>query len=118
MTVKCQCRDCQRATGSGFVTAILVRKKAFKFVKGTPKIYSTPSLRGGSNVRSFCGECGSRLTGGERPPAGAFIGITASSLDDPSWVRPQAHFFVSQAQPWDVISDDLPKHETYPPPAQ
>ena len=111
---KCHCRDCQRATGSGFVAAVLVRFKEFKFVKGTPIYFALPSTDGSTNTRSFCGACGSRLTGGERPRPGAFIGITASSLDDPSWFKPQMHFFVSQAQPWDLINDDLPKYDEYP----
>ncbi len=115
-TFLCHCRDCQQATGGPFVAAILVPIKAFKFVKGMPTYYTTPSTRGGENKRSFCGVCGSRLTGGQRHAPWPYIGITASSLDDPSWYKPQMHFFVSQAQPWDIINDDLPKHDLYPPP--
>lgn len=113
---KCHCRDCQRATGGPFVAAMMVPVAAFRFVKGTPTYYATPSAKGGENTRSFCGTCGSRLTGGQRGPSWPFIGITASSLDDPSVYRPESHFFVSQAQPWDIIEDDLPKHDMYPPP--
>ena len=113
---KCHCRDCQRATGGPFVAAVLVRRKEFHWVKGAPVFYARPSAMGGTNTRSFCGECGSRLTGGQREAPAAFIGITVSSLDDPTWFQPQMHLFVSQAQPWDVIKDDLPQHDTYPPP--
>lgn len=112
---KCHCRDCQRATGAPFVAAIMVPIKSFQFTKGTPVYYATPSARGGENTRSFCGVCGSRLTGGQRGHLWPFISITASSLDDPGWYKPQVHFFVSQAQPWDLLNDDLPKHDTYPP---
>ncbi len=113
---KCHCKDCQRASGGGFNAAMMVPIKDFKFTKGTPVYYSVPSTRGGENTRSFCGVCGSRLTGGQRGHLWPFIGITASSLDDPSRYKPQMHFFVSQAQAWDVINDDLPKHDTYAPP--
>jgi hypothetical protein len=115
MMFKCHCRDCQRATGGPFVAALLVPVKAFKWVKGEPTFHAVPSARGGTNTRSFCGVCGSRLTGGQRGHLWPFIGITAASLDDPSRYKPQMHLFASQAQPWDEINDDLPKHEQYAP---
>lgn len=112
---KCHCRDCQRATGAPFVAALLVPVKALTFTKGTPTYYAVPSTRGGENTRGFCGKCGSRLTGGQRGHLWPFIGITASSLDEPALYQPKEHYFVSQAQPWDLMNDDLPKHELYPP---
>jgi len=112
---KCHCRDCQKAVGGPFVAALLVPIKSFRFTKGTPSTYAVPSARGGTNTRSFCGVCGSRLTGGQRGHLWPFIGITATSLDDPSVFKNEMHLFVSQAQPWDVIGDDLPQHATYPP---
>lgn len=112
---QCHCRDCQRSTGGPFVAALLVPLKAFAFVKGAPTYHAVPSARGGTNTRSFCGVCGSRLTGGQRGGHWPFIGITASSLDDPSVFKNEMHLFVSQAQPWDRITDGLPQHATYPP---
>jgi hypothetical protein len=44
-----------------------------------------------------------------------FVGVTAGSLDDPSWYRPQMDFFVSDAQPWAHMDPAIPKHELYPP---
>jgi hypothetical protein len=112
---KCHCRDCQRATGGPFVAAVLVPIKNFRFLKGAPTFYSTESTRGGTNTRSFCGVCGSRLTGGQRHAPWPYIGIVVSSLDDPTLYKNQMHFFVSQKQPWDLIQDDLPQHDQYPP---
>ena len=112
---QCHCRDCQRATGGPFVAGLLVPIKAFTFVKGAPTYHAVPSARGGTNTRSFCGACGSRLTGGQRGAHWPFIGITASSLDDPSVFKNEMHLFVSQAQPWDRITDGLPQHAAYPP---
>jgi hypothetical protein len=115
MMFQCHCRDCQRASGGPFVAAILVPIKSFKFLKGSPKYYSTPSTSGGQHVRGFCENCGSRLTGGQKDRPLPYIGITVSSLDDPTWFKSQMHFFVSQAQPWDEMHDDLPKYDLYPP---
>lgn len=70
------------------------------------------SLAGRQHKSGFCADYGSRLTGGEsdeRPKN--FIGITAGSLDDPSWFRLQMDFFVSDAQPWDHMDPAIPKHD-------
>ena len=64
--------------------------------------------------RGFCAKCGSRLTGAENPDYG-IIGITASSLDDPSWFQPTMDIFVGDAQQWDLMEPDLPKHQEYMP---
>src|SRR5215469_241602 len=103
----CHCRDCQKTTGSGYTPVFYVPANAFKITKGTPKYYMV-----GGNVRGFCPECGSRLFG-EKSEQGQ--GITASSLDDPSVFKPQFQIFISDAQPWDHMDDELPKFQKYAP---
>ena len=116
MMFKCHCRDCQHVTGGGFVAGLLVPVSAFRLTKGQLRYHFTPSLAGGRHKRGFCLECGSRLTGGESDERSTgFIGITAGSLDDPSWFCPQMDFFVSDAQPWDQMDPAIPKYELYPP---
>jgi hypothetical protein len=116
MMFKCHCRDCQQVTGGGFVPGLLVPLSTFRLIKGELRYHFTPSLAGGMHKRGFCPECGSRITGGQsdqRPSE--FIGLTAGSLDDPSWFRPQMDFFVSDAQPWDQMDPAIPKYKHYPP---
>jgi hypothetical protein len=117
MMFKCHCADCQRVTGGGFVPGLLVTASAFRLTKGQLRYHFTPSLAGGKHKRGFCAEYGSRITGGEsdRRPS-EFIGITAGSLDDSSWFRPQLDLFVSDAQPWDHMDPAIPKFQHYPPP--
>jgi hypothetical protein len=95
------------------------RASAFRLTKGQLRYHFTPSTAGGKHKRGFCAECGSRLTGGESDdrPTG-FVGVTAGSLDDSSWFRPQMDFFVSDAQPWDQMDPAIPKYPIYPPPPQ
>jgi hypothetical protein len=114
MMFNCHCRDCQRAGGGPYAAAMLVPSKSFKVTRGTPRYYTTPSAAGGTHTRGFCPECGSRLLG-VVDPASPRIGITASSLDDPSWFTPQMDIFTSDAQPWDHMNPALPKFEQYPP---
>ena len=117
MMFKCHCRDCQQVTGGSFVAGLLLPASAFRLTKGQLHYHFTPSMAGGKHKRGFCAECGSRITGGEndRQPA-KYIGVTAGSLDDPSWFRPQMDFFVSDAQPWDQMDSAIPKFQHYPPP--
>ncbi len=115
---KCHCRDCQRVTGGAFVPGLLVPAAAFRLTKGKLKYHFTPRLAGGQHKRGFCADCGSRITGGENEgsPQQPFVGITAGSLDDPGWFQAQMDFFISDAQPWDLMDATLPKFEQYPPP--
>ena len=116
MMFNCHCRDCQRVTGGGFVSGLLAPIAAFRLTQGKLCCHFTPSLAGGKHKRGFCVECGSRLTGGESAEQSRdFIGITAGSLDDPSWFRSQMDLFVSDAQPWSHLDLGIPKYETYPP---
>ena len=117
MMFKCHCRDCQQVTGGAFVAGLLLPASAFRLTKGQLRYHFTPSMAGGKHKRSFCPECGSRITGGEsdREPA-KYIGVTAGSVDDPSWFRPQMDFFVSDAQPWDQMDSAITKFKHYPPP--
>lgn len=96
---------------------VVVLLKSFKITRGTLQHYATPSVGGGHNLRGFCGKCGSRLTGAENPERG-IIGITASSLDDPSWFKPTMDIFTSDAQPWDLMDSELPKHQQSIPPRE
>ena len=105
----CHCRDCQQASGGPYTPVVYVRAKTFRITKGTPRYFETTSQAGGHNRRGFCPDCGSRLFGGGSDRG---QGITASSLDDPSWFKPQMHVFTADAQPWDHMDPALPKHET------
>jgi len=114
MMLNCHCRDCQQISGGPYTPVVIVPLGAFKITKGQLQHYPTPSLAGGHNLRGFCPNCGSRLTGAENPEKG-FIGLTASSLDDPTWFKPTMDIFVSDAQHWDLLDPDSPKHQQYSP---
>jgi len=108
---KCHCRDCQHVSGSAYMPVVYVSKGSFKVTKGNIKRHETQSLRGGTNLRGFCADCGSRLTGGESERG---IGIAAGSLDDPALFKPAMHIHVAGAEPWDTLEPDLKMFEQYP----
>ena len=116
MMFKCHCLDCQRVSGGGFVPGLLVPASAFRLTQGQIRYHFVPSLAGGNHKRGFCPDCGSRLTGGESDERSTnFIGITAGSLDDPSWFRPTMDIFTCDAQPWDPMDENSHKYQQYPP---
>lgn len=108
----CHCRNCQRVSGGPFSPVVYLPANAFRLTRGSLRYYATPSAAGGHNKRGFCPECGSRISGGESADG---IGVTASSLDDPSWFRPELHMWVSDAQPWDLLDPKIARFDQYPP---
>jgi hypothetical protein len=106
----CHCRDCQRASGGPYAGVVYMPAKAVKITKGSPRYYATSSEAMGVNKRGFCPDCGSRLFGGITDTG---HGITASSLDDPSFFKPQFEIWTSEAQPWDHMDPKLKKFERY-----
>jgi hypothetical protein len=117
MMGKCHCRDCQQLSGGAFMPFLIVPAEAFKVTRGAIQYHFTESLKGHRHRRGFCAQCGSRLTGAESDTlsSNAIVGLTAGSLDDPSWFRPQMDIFTSEAQPWDEMGPAIPKYEQYPP---
>ena len=108
MALNCHCRDCQRATGSAYASAVFVPASAFTVAKGSPRFHVVTAESGNRVSRGFCAECGSPLfaTSSDYPAVVVF----ASSLDDPGRHRPTMDVWTSSAQPWDVMDASLPKH--------
>ena len=113
MTANCHCRDCQRATGSAYVSVLFVPRNTIS-ITGEVKYYDARGDSGNILSRGFCPTCGSRLFG---KPAVLpdLIGIMASSLDDPSTHRPAIDIYTDSAQPWDHMNPELPKYPKGPP---
>src|SRR5215472_5288287 len=92
-TANCHCRDCQRASGSGFVSVLGVPSDALE-ITGQVKYFDVKSESGNLVSRCFCPNCGSRLFA--RPAAApTIIAIMAGSLDEPGSYRPAMDFYVA-----------------------
>ena len=108
----CHCRDCQRATGSGYSPALFVPEAALH-VTGEIQYYDVRSESGQIVRRGFCPQCGSRVLAkaGGLPE---FTAVIAASLDDPSWFQPTVNLWTASAQPWDFLDPHLPRYEQQP----
>jgi len=108
--LNCHCRDCQIVSGSAFSPTLIMVRSAVKLTKGQPARFEKVADSGNIATREFCRECGTPLFASSSA-AEQYLGIRASSLDDPSWFRPAAHIWIGSAQPWDHFDPAIPRFE-------
>lgn len=108
----CSCLDCQRATGSGHSSVVLLPAAGLS-VHGTPKSFARPADSGATFTRHFCADCGTPLYGqSSRAPDLRMLpaGFLAGQND---WFEPNQLIFARSRQAWDLVADHLPQHATY-----
>ena len=106
----CHCSRCRKASGSAFVSGLLVKREDFRLMQGREmiKTYEAPVREAPpAYCTSFCGRCGSPVPNpfGESP----CLEIPAGLLDDDPGMRPERPIFVDVKSAWFNISDDLPQ---------
>ena len=103
---QCQCRDCQRRSGSGHASWLVFPESAEDVLAGPSARWGVTADTGTEKEHGFCPTCGSQLFGRlERMPG--LLSIRAGTLDDPAAFQPRARIHVSQAAPWDVMDPAL-----------
>jgi hypothetical protein len=101
----CQCRRCQRATGSGHAPGMKVEREQVS-VTGKMASWSTKADSGAAVSHEFCGTCGSPIfSSTDRFPTS--LSVYAASLDDPSVFKPQTVIRTDDGQPWDHVDPSL-----------
>lgn len=110
----CQCRDCQRASGTGHGSYLTFADRAGMVIAGQVSTWRHPANSGNDKTHAFCPQCGTPLyvTFAAMPD---LIAIHAASLDDPGLFSPQAITYASRAQPWDWLDPALPLFAHMPP---
>lgn len=104
----CHCRQCQQSTGGAGSCLSIFKKGAFNVIKGSPKEYQYANVIGHAMKCYFCGMCGSQIYT-DLKNHDPLVAIRATAFEDPIWVQPTNHIWVSAKQSWDFISDDLPQ---------
>jgi hypothetical protein len=110
----CHCTECQRWTGSAFGLSMPVMASSFRLISGKPKAYRCVGNSGVENTYWFCGDCGGRAFG-QRAIRPDVVIVRAGTLDDTSWVRPNAHVFLQSAQAWERVPNNMECFEILPP---
>ncbi len=109
----CQCRDCQRMSGTGHGSYLAFLGRGDVTLTGEAKHWETADDSGSVKTRAFCSNCGSPvyMTFPSMPDVFA---IHAASLDDPSRFSPQKVMYHSRHLAWDVIDPALTTFEKMP----
>jgi len=113
MSYNCHCRECQKFTGTAYMSAFMVPVESFKITKGEPSFYTVDADSGGEISRGFCKACGSPVFAKFTSMPG-IVAITAGSLDDPTGFKPTMDMYTSMAQPWVAMNPDLKKFPESP----
>ena len=104
-THHCHCKDCQKSTGSGKATIMLIPKDELK-VSGELKFYTVTGSAGSHVTRGFCENCGSPLVSFVEENADIRF-IKLGSLNDSSWVNVESSFWSSTANSWSPTDEDI-----------
>ena len=108
----CCCRDCRKASGSGFIPFMGFRSSAVMFSGETCHAISV-SARGTDAVRNTCPTCDSLVFGGIVGKDTSHT-LYAGSLDDPSCFKPTMVLFNRDRPDWVVLPEGLTVFETMP----
>ena len=107
-TLICQCRQCQRISGSGHAAQFAVPADATR-VEGEVKFFDQIADSGHTVSSGFCPKCGSPMfkKTTKRPEIYFFH---AATMDDPSIFKPQIVVYEESKQPWDHIDPNIPRN--------
>ncbi|WKE66980.1 GFA family protein [Gallaecimonas kandeliae] len=109
----CQCRQCQRRSGTGHGSYLTFPARAEMRITGQASHWEEVADSGNVKVHAFCPVCGTPvyLTFAAMPD---LIAVHAASLDDPGRFAPQALTYRSRGLAWDSIDPGLPAFERMP----
>jgi len=113
MMLDCQCRDCQRESGTGHASHLTFPRADAK-VQGEASHWNAVGEQGTVKTRAFCPTCGSPVYM-TFPAMPDFFVVRAASLDDPCRYKPQMVLWTAGALPWDHVDPNLPTFEKMPP---
>ena len=109
----CQCRDCQRRSGTGHGSYVTFPARAEMTIAGEAAHWQVACDNGNVKVHAFCPVCGTPvyLSFVAMPD---LIAVHAGSLDDPERFVPQALTYRVRGLAWDDIDPSLHAFERMP----
>ncbi|UHQ19538.1 GFA family protein [Lysobacter sp. KIS68-7] len=106
----CQCRDCQRKSGTGHGSYLSFSRAAGVTLEGEATHWDIVADSGNTKTRAFCPACGSPvyMTFAAMPD---IFTVHAASLDDPGRYTPQMVTYAVRGHAWDHLDPALPKFD-------
>jgi hypothetical protein len=113
-TTVCNCKDCQRSSGSAFSVVVPVRSAAVHVEGELATFQTTGTDSHESRARRFCPQCGSQVLSilAEAPD---ITWLKAGCLDDRSWLSPAMEAWTESAQAWTQRLPRRPRLRRGPP---
>jgi hypothetical protein len=110
----CQCRDCQRKSGTGHGSYLTFPSLSAVKLSGAATHWEMASDSGNRKTRAFCPACGAPvyLTFAAMPDV---FTVHAASLDEPERFKPQVVTYTAHGFSWDTLDPALPKFDKMPP---
>ena len=110
----CQCRDCQRKSGTGHGSYLTFAGRKNVALEGRATEWDIAGDSGNVKTRAFCPTCGSPvyMTFAAMPD---LFTVHAASLDDPGRYKPQMVLYGVRGHVWDKVDPALPKFDRMPP---
>lgn len=113
MMAICHCKNCQKQTSTSFSILVAVPKGSLN-IEGELSAYNDQGSSGQAVIRKFCGKCGSPILSDVAAlPTMDFL--KAGTLDDTSWLKPEAQLWCDSAQSWLKLDDDIAQMAQNPP---
>jgi hypothetical protein len=113
ITAVCHCKHCQKQTGTSFSIIVAVPNDSFRVAGEALAVFNDLGDSGKPVLRHFCRNCGSPLFT-KAEVAADRVFIKAGTLDDATWLKPQANIWCQSAQPWVALDDRIPKFDKSP----
>lgn len=109
----CQCRDCQRRSGTGHGSYLTFPRRADMTITGETAAWRVAGDSGNEKTHAFCPVCGTPvyLTFAAMPE---LIAVHAASLDEPGLFEPQVVTYATRGLAWDHPDPALPAFERMP----
>jgi hypothetical protein len=105
----CHCRDCQRQSGSAFGMSLVIPAETFTLTAGELRTFELEASSGRIKTCAFCPGCGVRIFN----RTSVLYSVKAGTLDDVSWLQPDAHYWIRRRQTWMALAHDLPCYEEH-----
>ncbi|MDP6567751.1 MAG: GFA family protein [Alphaproteobacteria bacterium] len=100
----CHCQDCRKHSGAPFQTWANFATTDILFEAARPAIHASSAVA----ERGFCANCGTPLTF-QYLETRDRLSLSVGSLDDPSAVTPECHYFAERPVSWLHLDDGLPR---------
>jgi len=87
--------------------SLVVPVDTFQLTAGELKMFQLVADSGRKKTCAFCPDCGVRIYN----QTSALNSIKAGTLDDTSWLNPDAHYWTKSKQNWMSLPDGSTSHE-------